>query len=629
MKYPLLSYPTENKLVLNDFSGGINKSVPAKFINANEQSDLKNMWFYEGELKPRPCINLKSEFSGYKKSNVILNKKQFFYKLELGALGADIYSFFIDENGTETQNETLHLEPKESDYAFTFVTAYHCFAFLYNETVYLAVAFRDKENFFAHGEFYELKNNAFLKVEEEKIYAPLIMINGKGNKYGTLPAPDNTVFAKASSFEGINLLTNRVRVQYTTDGVSSMFALTKSYMMDKEVTVRFCGSIKSSSAQSTEITISPGQRVNFPIGTNIKCYIREKYGSLVFEDKDGKEVAPDVSSIAGNLEIEFYLEENPNKQSIFEMEENCCFGGSGGSGKGNRLFLYKNKNNANLIRWSDINNPFYFPENNYANISNDKILTVKKQNDMLLIFSEKSIHYATYIGGEYSANDLLSGSVTDVTAVSAIFPITQLSGDMGIFSPNAATVINGKTYFLSNTKKVCRIDSSNSVTVLSEKIQPLINNTSADESVLLPFKNYLLTILGKNIFCFNINYFSWYYWEAPVIIYNAVKNSENPYLMAQNGIYGFFGKENFESYFKTAEFDFNAPEKLKKISGIYCSSNNGSIEFEFNGTKSKIKKPINNYKIIANAKNVYTLALKLWVKKSISGITVRYILSRK
>ena len=96
------------------------------------------------------------------------------------------------------------------------------------------------------------------------------------------------------------------------------------------------------------------------------------------------------------------------------------FGGDrSGINGGTRLFVSGNPSEPNLVHWSDVNNPLYFPENNYARIGNSgmAVTAFGKQENILVLFKESEIYYATYVaGGDFTAQDVIDGKVVDVAA---------------------------------------------------------------------------------------------------------------------------------------------------------------------------------------------------------------------
>ena len=107
------------------------------------------------------------------------------------------------------------------------------------------------------GLVYELDGSQWVKCTEEDAYAPLVLVNGKGDKYSTLPAGSDTEAAPASLFEGVNVLFGRFRASYFTDGVSSVFQLPFTDLADKPVHIEYLSNAKFSTTIPAGQTDSP------------------------------------------------------------------------------------------------------------------------------------------------------------------------------------------------------------------------------------------------------------------------------------------------------------------------------------------------------------------------------------
>lgn len=72
---------------------------------------------------------------------------------------------------------------------------------------------------------------------------------------------------------------------------------------------------------------------------------------------------------SNNLTVTAWKTNAGDREKICRMVQNTWFGGDrSGVAGGTRLFVCGNPEHPNLMHWSDVNNPLYFPENNYAYI---------------------------------------------------------------------------------------------------------------------------------------------------------------------------------------------------------------------------------------------------------------------
>ncbi len=619
MFFPKLNYAGGKVFSLKNIDGGLNLKKAPHLIGDGELADCLNMNFNDGVLKKREPYKALTLPNGYEVLNISADDYILMLKTERARNGNKTFKFAkMDNSGEITYFTDLNVTTDEIGSETYYPENYFVYSFM--EKVYLAVAFLSEEQVFGMGKIYVSGENSFSLIPENEIYAPLVMINGKGNMFSSLPASDSTVYSPAVTFEGINLLCNRVRVRFTTDGVSYSFPFTLNRKATTNVTVRLTGGFTSGEILNETVTISDGHEALIP-GTN-GIYARIKdYTSVVFTraasgNTPMADVAPLASSFAGNLEIEFYLEENKNAESFYKNSLSVPFGGSGGSGKGTRLFVAGNQAEKNMLRWSDLNNPLYFPENNYAAVGSGSILSLNKDKNMLLIFSENEIHYASYVGGEYSANDVLNGAVADVTAVAASFPITQIKGDIGLITPNSVTEYKGTLYFIGSDKKVYALIGTK-LKDIGENIEPLLKDLNAP-SLSKTEKGILLTDGNTSLF-FNGG---WYKYAFSYSVNFSKNIKDRIFMFCENCILTSGGTEEF-AYFATLK-TFNMESQNKK-NFIYLNvlGSGGEIEYRFNDGSLFTKRNFLGLCYLG-AKCKKSITVKLKNIDKIEGILIAY-----
>ena len=612
MKYPKLRKPYEHRAELQNLSGGLNTYLPPHLISFNEQSEIENMFYYKGSLQKRPCFKKVSELEGYLVSNIETANGVFIYKHSIDEKGSGSFSSaFVTKEGNLI---TVADIPLSKEYEFESdlrgKTAYCFFPFYFNEILYLGIGFKDDYNGFM-SKVYKFSQGEFILINDEEIYAPLIMLNGKGNNFSSLALGNNSIYSPQISFEGVNLLTKRVRCQYTTDGSSFSFPFLIKRKYGTPVKVKFTGCFEQNSdIEEISFVIDTDSTIaKIPGHNNIVCHVSH-YKNVSFKNTDNSGHPPIAAAFSNNLEIEYYIEENINAKSLFEMGLQTTFGANRGTG-GNRLFVAGNKTEKNLLRWSDLNNPLYFPENNFSYVSNGEILSLNKQGNMLLIFSNDEIHYATYLGGSYATEDFTSGSVSDITAISALFPISLLHSDVGAFNKNSVILLNNKTYFFGNDKKLYRIDGTNKITHISQKIDNFFKENNFEFSAVGKFLDYCLLITDKGIVAFNIQSESFYIWEDKIKAQFVLKNEDEPIIIASDGVYKKSNLENTEFSFTTATIDLNHPEKYKKISKIIVNGEGGEVSININGKPKIFRKISKNQPIFLNIPKIKNFSISL------------------
>lgn len=318
---------------------------------------------------------------------------------------------------------------------------------------------------------------AFARVPESKYYAPLVYVNGKGAEYSSLPSSLSADEAPASFFEGYNVLTPRFRASFTTDGYSlyddsgNLGTYVGSHMFEMPIVLdtKMSGSLQVLADDfNVKYTDGAGKEYNWtvPKGTYFKTFTGVKSldvgkstttnitVSLTF-NKNGTQVSfrYEKSGVgSGDWELAVFPRATTNNlefsgavkgggaNELFSSFGGCeWFGGTSGIKGGTRLFFYGSRTKPNLIMWSDVSNPLYLPENNSASVGNqnDRVTRLAHQSNMLVIFKTHSCYYTTYVdnSSSYTAEQVLAGTVSDVAAVSAMFPISQISEKVGCDLP--------------------------------------------------------------------------------------------------------------------------------------------------------------------------------------------------
>ena len=93
--------------------------------------------------------------------------------------------------------------------------------------IFIVQSIIDSEDNVVSKRYYELyknRTNSYV-IEPYEIYSPLVMVNGRGDKFSTLSASQKANFPKPSLLEDFNLLSGGFRACYKTDGVSSKYYL--------------------------------------------------------------------------------------------------------------------------------------------------------------------------------------------------------------------------------------------------------------------------------------------------------------------------------------------------------------------------------------------------------------------
>lgn len=469
------------RVTIPKLNGGLNGHDAADQIDDNQLTDCLNMWWKDGALRTRPGMHplldgredvgvqsVRTVGGGKEKlteDGKSLRKRLALYEIPESTITPALLTTDTDGNTVKsviradmdvmTCGSSMLLENCGQNYdgmkpngAIAFISP-----LVLESGKYLLLG--EPEN--PAGEWVDLSG---------QVYAPLIMINGRGVEQGADTA--------GTAAEGFNLLTGAFRCQFTSDGQSYTFALPLKNLTSGagETTT-----VRGYSVQGRELlwTIPPfdgnaGQSENSQVvseadGKAVFVSFDKQLGRIQFLTAPSAYYPyPDLKS-TNNIEVAAWKTFSQNKRKIFHMQFCTWFGGTrSGYNGGTRLFVSGNPELSNAVYWSDLNNPLYFPENNYAYIGNagSEVTAFAKQEDKLIIFKTNEIYSAQYAAGQsYSAGDLTESKGTDMTAVSAYFPITPIHPGIGCDCPDTILLCDNRLVWASSDRSVYALSGSN------------------------------------------------------------------------------------------------------------------------------------------------------------------------
>ena len=631
MDYPKCSRSAAYRIAIPSLSGGVNLTAGLSFVEDNQLTACSNLYWKDGALRTRPGFQMQTPVTTFadhqlyfngpvewegKRSRCLVTRHT-----EPDNKALLVVSFFY-EDGTITQTQPITLANMESPTnALVFAGPP-----TKGDGIYILVGLTDG------GLVYELDGSQWVKCTEEDAYAPLVLVNGKGDKYSTLPAGSDTEAAPASLFEGVNVLFGRFRASYFTDGVSSVFQLPFTDLADKPVHIEYLSNAKFSTTIPAGQTDSPV----IPLLANAFARVDREAGTVSLlhraGDTDNPFPLPMMENVSNSLVITASLPVDAvgagGNGSPFRMKQAVWFGGSALS-DGSRLFLTGDPAAEGIVRWSDCASPLYFPENNYVRVgSSSPVNAMAKQEDMLVFFKDREIYSTSYVeGADITADDILSGAVADVTAVSATFPVKQLHPAIGCDRPDSIQLCDNRLVFAHSDGGIYTLTASNAysennVCCLSEPIRPAVPRGprlfSADwDGYYLLFQAgedldaYPIVVMDYRSYGFrnaasyarNKTDVPFFFCDNPVgdclaaiagaegltVIRNATVAPGNtdffPFLLTGEGDI-LSGADTaprpIQSSFRTKLFDFGQPERNKRITALHLGAGgDGELELSY------------------------------------------------
>ena len=290
---------------------------------------------------------------------------------------------------------------------------------------------------------------------------------------------------------------------------------------------------------------------------------------------------------------------------IIDNNISCNYGGSVGLNYGYRTFV---GGNNHRVYFSDIDNPYYFPENCYFGIgsNNEKVTAFGKQNGYLVIFKENSICY-TYeekVESGSSANTTESERVSNQTIVDITanyrYRLFNLNSSVGCDLPDTVQLCMNRLIFANSDGNVYVINSlsnysERNIFLVSDLIKDRLRKITKYEwkkAFAVDCNGYYMLFAGNDGFLLDYNkneykylssytsnsnvskygLFSWWPWQFPKFLrFGCATDNEIALFFDSDSTNEFCTldfttpEDETESYITSKFFDFSAPDYYKGI----------------------------------------------------------------
>lgn len=518
MRYPLIRQQAGVTVTVPTLNGGINLNDDLSTINDNQLTNADNVWWYRNALRTRPGL-----------------KNTQYGSLDISRLGD---SYAIDRFvacGAISERESLVVKQNE----FGGICGYSLQAdgglTPLGKTDIVPISFEQppcygvKWSGNSEGKYYFfLRSGQVLEqgpkttdgtereLVEAKPYVPLVLVNGKG------AATEGELSSKPEGdvYEGYNMLTGQYRCTYSTNGKWFYFRLPSGEVISElkaEITLfnRDDGTLRTISCTlnaenryfaDAEVKIKEvGEDFEsvYPKEAHARVRVdcepktgRIRVDCVGFDDGGeirGQGIAPTPVPTVNSNNLAIIVTDNgreayTKRHDICQMSKCTWFGGDrSGLAGGTRLFVTGNTAHPNLVHWSDVNNPLYFPENNYAYVgdSSEAVTGFGKQGDILVIFKEHEIYYAQYVAGSDSDYEYATKSGVDITTYMAKFPLTPLHSTIGCDCPGSIRLVNNRLVWADSSGRVYMLPTVNqynerNVREISPNIQAALREHSKE-----------------------------------------------------------------------------------------------------------------------------------------------------
>ncbi len=553
MKYPMINKQPRREVNVPELSGGLNLRDSLTGIRDNQMTDCVNMWYKEGMLRTRPGFVTNEEMH--------VTSTRAYEDVYV----ADIRSYPQIKNGDAVLVSYIDCDGNFKDGAWL-ASLMFCWQYP-NKTIWAgSVDFDGLRDFDCKTDKdidSALKKSSRLVFEKDGYIYLFLNENGCFQVYKSQIADKlnwdyiswdeyyvPTVYAHClptnngkdftgTQFEAYNSLCDSYKMVYSLYNpanenhnmaykLAGIFNLNDGYVIEATIIGRNGEEDKYIVEISSEATSAQSEKVN---GRVMTVYLNEEYQHILFStDGDYQNHLIKLTEADNYAEDNLIITispshpfENPNRSKIFGMTQSIWFGGAAnGINGGSRLFLCGNtdEKEKSLVVWSALNNPLYFPENNYSYVGDKSqgVTAFGQQGENLIIFKEKSTYYSYYATNDnITADDLVNQSVVDYEANSVCFPMIQLNASIGCDCPSTVQLCRNRLVWANSDGSVYTLYSNNqyserTIYKVSDMIYAALKKENdLKNAVSCDFEGHYLLSVGNKIYVMDYNSYGYQY----------------------------------------------------------------------------------------------------------------------
>ena len=360
---------------------------------------------------------------------------------------------------------------------------------------------------------FELCNDLSSWQELNSYYIPVVYINGRGTRYEEARATGMAFTGQPKLLESQNMLTNRFKAYFTSDGYSSCFRLPFAKLNGESVICR----VYTSPSAYTEWRIMQGQSsavstfYNTPITLNVD---REK-GMIYFTDYSGEYPVPMMRLYhENNIFVSAAKDSEYGYKSAVSCT--CCavYGSkiifSGGEDKGRIICIRED-------------NPLYFPvDSSYTVGGDNSVNALLSYKNGILAFKQDEIYDISIKNGSAINSSSLLADDASVFYKSDAFNIKKISGSKGLTNKYTCLLCENYAVWLGSDRKLYALNTSSfEISELSETVGDRFAALS-DSEMRTAFavendKRYLLLTGAKAVIMdykkSGVKSPAWYFWS--------------------------------------------------------------------------------------------------------------------
>ncbi len=639
MKYIPMNRRGLTTVKLPSLNGGVNLyDIPTEAAD-NQLTACENVWWYKGALRTRPGVKATPIPHMRHDIEQMINEREMLVVATLNA--------YLQVSHIHLQNGRTNLGPADSGNAFAggakTLLGYR-----------VPSNSNDEWNFLLdNGKIIQGGANETAGLKEAEPYIPTVLING----YGSAQKP--TADVSADIYEDYNMLTRAYTCLYTTDGESQYWPLPEKNLGVSEDGTKLAhveltmegggitatykvdlpadGTAVYQNVRASELGVSDTEyqslRIMFSIDP-VNGYLITRV--LGLQKPQGSEIPVEVGIgqlprvTNNNLKVTVWraAEHDKNRDTICKMTRCTWYGGSrSGLAGGSRLFVCGNPDEPNLLHWSGIQHPLYFPEHNYARVGNgnEAITAFGKQGELLILFKEHQMYAVQYVAGDEDDYDYAQENGVPITTYMAMFPVTPLHDSIGCDCPDTVRLVNNRLVWANSNGHVYMLTATNQFS--ERNVRDISRNIAEDmaaqgealkTAVSGEYEGYYMLAVGQRVYLLDtqnsafasFNYYSsedtarkalpWYIWQLPINVRGMISDGHRVLMLPDGNDYLYeFGGDTDDgnpipAHFATKMFDFGMKDRTKSVGQIYIGAHvvpEGSVALTYLSEKGNRRDP--------------------------------------
>ena len=310
-------------------------------------------------------------------------------------------------------------------------------------------------------------------------------------------------------------------------------------------------------------------------------------------------------------------EHEKDRLTICKMTRGEWFGGDvSGIAGGTRFFVCGNPDEPDLLCWSGIEHPLYFPEHNRVRVGDDHqaITAMGKQGSLLVLYKERETYALQYSAGTESDYAFAEGVVA-VTSYMAKFLLMPINASVGCDCPDTVRLVNNRLVWACSDGSVYMLTATNpyserNVRMISRNVRRLLTDCGKEalqNAQTGEYEGYYLLLVGNRVFLMNtqtsafvsFNYYNdedtaakaipWFVWTLPPhLTYTGMVSGENTVKLAvtdgergEGTIATLTGAtdngEPIPCRLTTKLWDFGRPDRKKSVEHLYMGLGCGDL----------------------------------------------------